>query len=100
MAARTKLRRAWQAGGLKELPQGHPVAPLWSWWYTPAGSVDVTTVGDGSGNSAVEACLQVKTGAFAEAPLTAFLQGDDQEETLPGHPAVQLVNRPNPYMVG
>jgi len=56
-------------------------------------------LGDGTGNSAVIACLNVLSTAFAEPSLLVSIrnsEGDYQRDM--NHEAVKLFRRPNPYM--
>ena len=56
-------------------------------------------IGDGTGNSAVVACLNVLATAFAEPGLiisTRNSEGDYQRDM--NHPLARLFRRPNPYM--
>lgn len=101
--ARMKLIRAWQAGGLKELSVGHPTDTMGfgsAMVRMPMANVDVRKVGDGSGNSAVEACLRTLIAGFVEPPLVHSVLVDGQPDLDPFHPMVDLVEQPNPYMTG
>ena len=57
-------------------------------------------IGDGSGNSAVVACLNVLSTSFAEPPLQVVkndqVYGD--REVQQNHPLAALYHRPNPFM--
>jgi HK97 family phage portal protein len=57
-------------------------------------------IGDGSGNSAVVACLNVLSTSFAEPPLQIVkndqIYGD--REVQQNHPLATLYHRPNPFM--
>ena len=56
-------------------------------------------LGDGTGNSAVIACLQVLATAFAEPSLLVSSRNSEGDyERDMNHPLVQLFRRPNPYM--
>lgn len=99
-----KLSRVWQAGG-RQQKDAHGLYPstnsLSPYWYMPSGYVDTSGVGDGTGNSAAQACFNVLGGSFAEAPTAVYGLDDDGSETLQLlHPAAALVHNPNPYMVG
>ena len=57
-------------------------------------------VGDGSGNSAVTACLNVLSTSFSEPPLQIVRidkEFGDREISV-NHPLAQLYRRPNPFM--
>ncbi len=56
--------------------------------------IDLTEVGNGTGNSAVVACLQVLATRFPEPPLNV-MRGDKLQSF---HPAALLVDNPNPIM--
>lgn len=95
-----KLGRAFREGLRKDFDAGHPGA-AWPglWWWMPSGSMDTRGVRDGSGNSAVTACLAVKSTAFAEAPPRMFARTEGQDEITEESPAELLLRTPNPYMV-
>jgi len=59
-------------------------------------------VGDGTGNSAVVACLEVLSTSFSEAQLEVYELDKDtnQYEMVHNHPTSNLFKRPNPYMSG
>ena len=58
-------------------------------------------IGDGTGNSAVVACLNVLTTSFAEPRLKVYRETSENDfEVLDNHPVTQLINRPNPYTSG
>jgi HK97 family phage portal protein len=71
-------------------------------YNTTSGYFDHKTlaeVGDGTGNSAVIACLSVLATAFAEPNILVSSrnsEGDYQREM--NHPLTKLLRRPNPYM--
>ncbi len=99
----SRVRKAWQAGGAKELTQGHPQTGTQlsnGWWFTPAGYMDTRGVRDGGGNSAVVACMNTLTSSFNEPPVSVSTEVDGQTEWNPFHEAARLVTQPNPYMVG
>lgn len=100
-----RLAAAWRAGGLKEMPGmygGYSPQTLAPFWYMPAGYVSTDGVGNGDGNSAVTACLNVLGAAFAEAPVAAYEPDADTQQLVPNsmHPAALRVAQPNAYMVG
>lgn len=98
-----KLAAAWRAGaGGKEFSGGYQSAStLAPWWYIPSGYVDITKVGTGDGNSAVQAALSVLGAAFAEAPIVVTeLDDSGQHTNIDAHPAAELVAAPNGYMPG
>lgn len=68
------------------------------WWWMPAGAVNTVGVGDGGANSAVFACIRVKSHGFAEAPGRQFVREEQQWVEIPGSPVEALLRRPNPYM--
>ena len=56
-------------------------------------------VGDGTGNSAVIACLNVLATAFAEPNLLVSSRNSEGDYTREmNHPLTRLLRRPNPYM--
>ncbi len=56
-------------------------------------------LGDGTGNSAVIACLNVLATAFAEPSLLVSSRNSEGDyDRDMNHPLVQLFRRPNPYM--
>ena len=58
-------------------------------------------IGDGTGNSAVIACLNVLSTSFAEPRLKVYREiGDNDFEAVDNHPVTQLFTRPNPYTSG
>ena len=63
---------------------------------------DTNDVGDGTGNSAVVACLEVLSTSFSEAYLEVYEMDTDtnQYEIVHNHPVAKLFRRPNPYMSG
>ncbi len=68
------------------------------WWWMPAGAVNTVGVGDGGANSAVFACIRVKSHGYAEAPARQFIREDQQWVEIPSSPVEALLRRPNPYM--
>jgi HK97 family phage portal protein len=58
-------------------------------------------VGDGRGNSAVEAVVRWVGRTFPEAPVQVLRQATDGTETpIIGHPMIDLLSMPNPYYSG
>ncbi len=57
-------------------------------------------IGDGSGNSAVVACLNVLATSFSEPKLKIVRKGTDfgDKEYVKDHPLTDLYTRPNPFM--
>ena len=56
-------------------------------------------LGDGTGNSAVVACLNVLATAFAEPSLLISSRNSEGDYTRDmNHPLAKLIRRPNPYM--
>ena len=57
-------------------------------------------IGDGSGNSAVTACLNVLATSFAEPPLQVVKRDQTfgDREVNYTHPLAELLRRPNPFM--
>ena len=57
-------------------------------------------IGDGSGNSAVTACLNVLATSFAEPPLQVVKRDQvfGDREINYTHPLAELLRRPNPFM--
>tara|TARA_Y100001963_G_scaffold151741_1_gene235167 strand:- start:1442 stop:4261 length:2820 start_codon:yes stop_codon:yes gene_type:complete len=57
-------------------------------------------IGDGSGNSAVVACLNVLATSFSEPKLKIVKKGTDfgDKEYIKEHPLTELYTRPNPFM--
>tara|TARA_R100001463_G_scaffold90065_5_gene144821 strand:- start:5068 stop:7731 length:2664 start_codon:yes stop_codon:yes gene_type:complete len=67
--------------------------------YFPSDKLE--DIGNGSGNSAVAACLSVLATAFAEPRLQVFQEDDaGQDVQLSKHPISKLFKRPNPFMSG
>ena len=61
----------------------------------------IKEIGDGTGNSAVVACLNVLSTSFAEPRLKVYREiGDSDYEMVDSHPVTTLINRPNPYTSG
>jgi HK97 family phage portal protein len=57
-------------------------------------------VGDGTGNSAVMACLDLLGRVFPEAPVQVLRPKAGDYEPIPGHPLVELLEYPNPFYSG
>ena len=73
------------------------------WWPLRSGASGVyaAQVGDGTGNSAVMACVLWIARTFPEAPLRVSKRATDGTLDLqPEHPLVELLDRPNPYYSG
>ena len=67
--------------------------------YFPSDKLE--DIGNGSGNSAVAACLSVLATAFAEPKLQVFREDEaGQDKQLAKHPISKLFKRPNPFMSG
>lgn len=67
--------------------------------YFPSDKLE--DIGNGSGNSAVAACLSVLATAFAEPKLNVFKEDEvGQDIVLAKHPVSKLFKRPNPFMSG
>ena len=67
--------------------------------YFPSDKLE--DIGNGSGNSAVAACLTVLATAFAEPKLQVFREDEaGQDKQLAKHPISKLFKRPNPFMSG
>ncbi len=60
----------------------------------------IDDMGDGVGNSAVVACLQVLATAFAEAPLKVYKKNKDGREEILSHDMEILMQRPNEFISG
>ena len=67
--------------------------------YFPSDKLE--DIGNGSGNSAVAACLSVLATAFAEPKLNVMKEDEvGQDVVLAKHPVSKLFKRPNPFMSG
>lgn len=67
--------------------------------YFPSDKLE--DIGNGSGNSAVAACLSVLATAFAEPKLLVMKEDEKgQDVQLSKHPISKLFRRPNPFMSG
>lgn len=72
-------------------------------WNTVSGATDVREVGDGSRNSMVVGALNVLKTRFPEPPGKVFEREEGPElfgEEVPDHPLTDLLDRPNPHMLG
>jgi len=85
---------------LKELDLGHPQTSGGLWWWSPAKDLPtLNQVRDGSGNSIVTTSLSVLTDGFTEAPPSVTQETPDgQGEIIRGHPVIELLENPNPFM--
>lgn len=73
----------------------------WSYWLSQRSRFDYAgAVGDGTGNSAVAACLGWIGRTFPEAPVMVQKRSGTEWEMLPDHPLVALLEQPNPYYSG
>lgn len=85
---------------------GNPSFPLgrrWPYILNLTGNrIDYARqVGDGSGNSALAACLFWIMRSFPEAPLEVLDERPDGTTSpLPMHPMTRLLRRPNPHFTG
>lgn len=57
-------------------------------------------IGEGTGNSAVVACINVLATAFAEPVLKVMTKTTDGDEEQMLHPVEKLLQRPNPFTSG
>ncbi len=60
----------------------------------------IEEMGDGLGNSAVVACLNVLATSFAEAPLKVFQKTEQGKQEVVNHPMEVLMSRPNEFISG
>ena len=60
----------------------------------------IDDMGDGLGNSAVTACLNVLATSFAEPTLKVYKKVDGGKELLESHPMEVLMARPNEFLSG
>jgi len=74
----------------------------YAWFAPPGGYVEgmLSEVGDGRGNSAVEAVLGYLARTFPEAPLRVHETKDAATTLVDDHPVHRLLDRPNPAMIG
>ena len=57
-------------------------------------------IGEGTGNSAVVACLNVLATAFAEPTLKVLTKNSEGDVEQVSHPVTKLLSRPNPFTSG
>tara|TARA_R100000742_G_C4279004_1_gene102641 strand:- start:531 stop:2735 length:2205 start_codon:yes stop_codon:yes gene_type:complete len=60
----------------------------------------IEEMGDGLGNSAVVACLNVLATSFAEAPLKVYEKTEQGRQEVINHPMEVLMSRPNEFISG
>ena len=60
----------------------------------------IEEMGDGLGNSAVVACLNVLATSFAEAPLKVYEKTENGRKEIVNHPMEILMQRPNEFISG
>ena len=60
----------------------------------------IEEMGDGLGNSAVVACINVLATSFAEAPLKIFQKTENGKQEVVNHPMEMLMARPNEFISG
>ena len=60
----------------------------------------IDDMGDGLGNSAVTACLNVLATSFAEPTLKVYKKVEGGKEVVPSHPMEILLTRPNEFLSG
>ena len=60
----------------------------------------IEDMGDGLGNSAVVACLNVLATSFAEAPLKVYEKTENGRREINNHPMEILMQRPNEFISG
>lgn len=79
-----------------------PSSPQWPWaWPFRRGGIDYSVVGNGSGNSAVMACVSWITRTFPEAPLQVLRRDTEGEwAAVDDHALTQVLEQPNPYYSG
>jgi HK97 family phage portal protein len=102
------LVKAWRtadqfvARGFKSMFFGRSAGGYgWSYWLTGRSRYDYAgAVGDGTGNSAVAACLGWIGRTFPEAPVEVRRRKGTEWESIPDHPMVALLEQPNPYYSG
>ena len=106
MGALQTMREAWELGApaveAKALDVGQPQAGTSAWWISRAGWMrQLRDVGDGSSSSIVVSALRVWTDSFTEAPPAVYEPAvDGTPTTVTGHPVPELLERPNPAMIG
>ena len=72
-------------------------------YNTTSGSIPqklLEDIGEGTGNSAVVACLNVLATSFAEPQLKIYKKESEGPSELIAHPVEQLLQRPNPFTSG
>lgn len=72
-------------------------------YNTTSGSIPqklLEDIGEGTGNSAVVACLNVLATSYAEPQLKVFKKESDGPNEVVSHPVEQLLQRPNPFTSG
>ena len=60
----------------------------------------IEEMGDGLGNSAVVACINVLATSFAEAPLKIYQKTENGRQEVNNHPMEILMSRPNEFISG
>ena len=60
----------------------------------------IEEMGDGIGNSAVVACINVLATSFAEAPLKVYQKTENGRQEVVNHPMEILMSRPNEFISG
>ena len=60
----------------------------------------IEEMGDGLGNSAVVACINVLATSFAEAPLKIYQKTENGKQEVINHPMEMLMARPNEFISG
>ena len=60
----------------------------------------IEEMGDGLGNSAVVACINVLATSFAEAPLKIYQKTENGKQEVVNHPMEMLMSRPNEFISG
>ena len=60
----------------------------------------IEEMGDGLGNSAVVACINVLATSFAEAPLKVYQKTENGRQEVINHPMEILMSRPNEFISG
>ena len=81
-----------------EQPQGSVWGYNTSSGYFPQKLID--ELGDGLGNSAVVACLNVLATSFAEPQLKVYKKNEQGKLEQTSHPLEQLLQRPNEFISG
>ena len=60
----------------------------------------IEEMGDGLGNSAVVACVNVLATSFAESPLKVYQKTENGKQEVKNHPMEILMSRPNEFISG